>query len=57
LNYCINGSAQHDPITLSERDFARFVALLENPAPPTPALRKAINDYRRLKVARPESNL
>ena len=48
---------KHERITLSERDFARFVASLENPAPPTPALRKAISDFRRLKVAHPEANL
>jgi uncharacterized protein (DUF1778 family) len=48
---------KHERITLSERDFARFVASLEDPAPPTPTLRTAINDYRRLKAAHPESNL
>jgi uncharacterized protein (DUF1778 family) len=48
---------KHERITLSERDFARFVASLENPAPPTPALRTAINNYRRLRAAHPEANL
>ena len=48
---------KHARITLSERDFARFVASLENPAPPTPQLRKAINDFRRLRAAHPDANL
>jgi len=48
---------KHQRITLSERDFARFVASLENPAPPTQALRTAINDYRRLKAEHPDANL
>jgi hypothetical protein len=48
---------KHERITLSERDFARFVASVENPTPPTTGLRTAINNYRRLKVANPKANL
>jgi uncharacterized protein (DUF1778 family) len=47
---------QHERITLSERDFAIYVASLESPAAPTPALRTAIHDYRLLKAANPEAN-
>jgi len=57
LNCRVSARIKHERITLSERDFARFVASLENPAPPTQALRTAINDYRRLKAAHPEANL
>ena len=48
---------KHERITLSERDFALFVASLDNPAPPTPQLRAAVTNYRRLKASHPESNL
>jgi uncharacterized protein (DUF1778 family) len=48
---------RHDRIVLSERDFAKFVASLENPEPPTQALRDAVAQYRRLKAEHPESNL
>ncbi|MGO8672193.1 MAG: DUF1778 domain-containing protein [Capsulimonadaceae bacterium] len=44
-------------ITLSERDFARFVASIENPEPPTPELTSAMAEYRRLKAANPHANL
>lgn len=44
-------------ITLSARDFARFVELIENPLPPTPELREALAEYQRLKAAHPECNL
>lgn len=47
---------QHDKITLSERDFARFVALIESP-PPTPALREAMAEYKKLKAENPDANL
>lgn len=48
---------QHERITLSERGFARFVALIESPPPPTPALREALAEYKRLKAENPDSNL
>ena len=48
---------RHERITLSERDFARFTALLENPKPPTPELRDAMAEYQRLKAAYPDANL
>ena len=40
----------HERIALSERDFARFVATIENPEPPTAALRSAVADFRRLEA-------
>ena len=48
---------RHERITLSERDFAQFTALLESPKPPTPELRDAMADYQRLKAAHPDANL
>lgn len=48
---------QQERIILSERDFARFVELIENPKPPTPELREAMAQYRRLQTASPEANL
>ena len=48
---------KHEKIVLSERDFARFVELIENPAPPTHELMDGIAEYRRLKAAHPEANL
>lgn len=37
---------RHERITLSERDFARFVAAIENPEPPTQALRDAVSEFQ-----------
>jgi uncharacterized protein (DUF1778 family) len=48
---------RHERITLSERDFEHFVALIENPAPPTQALLEAAAEYQRLKAEHPEMNL
>ena len=48
---------RHERITLSERDFARFVEMIENPQPPTQGLREAMADYQKLRVQHPESNL
>jgi uncharacterized protein (DUF1778 family) len=48
---------RNERITLSERDFAKFVASLENPKPPTAALRETLTEYFRLKADHPESNL
>jgi len=44
-------------ITLSERDFARFVDLIDNPPAPTPELKSAMADYRRLQAENPDANL
>ena len=48
--------AQHDRIVLSERDFARFVDLIENPPPPTAKLREAAEAYKRLRADNPKGN-
>lgn len=48
---------RHERIVLSERDFARFTELIANPEPPTPQLRTAMAEYRRLQAAHPEANL
>ena len=48
---------RHERITLSDRDFARFVAAIENPAPPTEALKKAMADYRALQARNPDAGL
>jgi uncharacterized protein (DUF1778 family) len=38
---------RHERITLSDRDFARFVAAIESPAAPTQTLRDALAEYSR----------
>ncbi len=48
---------KHERIVLSQRDFARFVQQIENPEPPTPELREAMAEYRRLQSAHPDANL
>ena len=48
---------KHERIVLSERDFARFVELVENPAAPTEALQAAAAKYAELKAANPQANL
>ncbi len=48
---------RNERIILSQRDFARFVELIENPPPPSQELRAAIADYRQLKAAHPDANL
>jgi|GEM_PF-1620703 len=50
-------SKSNGRIVLSERDYAQFVAMLDNPEPPTPELREAMAEYQRLKAAYPEANL
>ena len=49
--------AEAEKILLSERDFARFVELIDNPPAPTPELRADMAEYQRLKAAHPEANL
>ncbi len=44
-------------IVLSERDFKRFVEIINNPAPPTPALVAARRAYRQLQAEFPDHNL
>ncbi|RYF37751.1 MAG: DUF1778 domain-containing protein [Cytophagaceae bacterium] len=44
-------------IVLSERQCARFVAILEDPAPPTPALVKAMEGYQETKAPNPDRGL
>ena len=48
---------RHERIVLSERDFARFVEMIENPEPPTRELREAMAEFRRLRTVHPEANL
>jgi uncharacterized protein (DUF1778 family) len=38
---------RHERITLSDRDFARFVAAIENPAEPTEALKALMAEHSR----------
>jgi uncharacterized protein (DUF1778 family) len=47
---------RQERILLSERDFARFVALLDNPEPPTPQLAAAMRDYEQKKAQNPGGN-
>jgi len=47
---------RQERILLSERDFARFVALLDNPQPPTPQLADAMRDYEQNKAQNPGGN-
>ena len=44
-------------ITLSKRDFDRFVALIENPMPPTPELQNAMAEFSKLQNAHPQAGL
>jgi uncharacterized protein (DUF1778 family) len=43
-------------IQLSERDFERFVAAVTTPAPPTPELIAAMQEYERQRAQEPEGN-
>ena len=49
--------AEQERIVLSERDFARFVQILEDTAPPTPALVTAMRVYQQTKAAHPDRGL
>ena len=49
--------AEQERIVLSEAQFARFVEILEDPAPPTPALVKAMEKYQATKAAHPDRGL
>ena len=49
--------AEQERIVLSEAQFARFVEILEDPSPPTPALVRAMQKYQATKVAHPDRGL
>jgi uncharacterized protein (DUF1778 family) len=49
--------AEQERIVLSERDFARFVEILNDPAPPAPALVRAMREYEALREAHPDRGL
>lgn len=44
-------------LNLSERDFDKFVETINNPPAPTAKLKKAAEEYKRLREENPESNL
>jgi len=44
-------------LVLSERDFVRFVEIINDPSPPTPKLVQAMRDYEALRVAHPDRGL
>lgn len=48
--------AQHEKIVLSERDFSRFVEIINNPEPPTPVLRRAMQEYEAMRAQNPDGN-
>ncbi len=49
--------AEQERIVLSEQQFARFVEILEDPTPPTPALVKAMQQYQATKAAHSDRGL
>ena len=49
--------AEQERIVLSEAQFARFVEILEDPSPPTPALVRAMKNYQATKAAHPDRGL
>lgn len=49
--------AEQERIVLSEEQFARFVSILEEPAPPAPALARAMRNYRKTRTAHPDHGL
>lgn len=48
---------KHERISMSDRDFARFVAAIEQPEPPTDALKAAVAEYRRQFNSSADTNL
>lgn len=49
--------AEQERIVLSERDFARFVEIVNDITPPAPALVKAMQNYEKTRAAHPERGL
>ena len=49
--------AEEERIVLSERDFARFVEIINDTTPPAPALVKAMRDYEATRAAHPDRGL
>lgn len=49
--------AEQERIVLSERDFARFVEILEDPGAPAPALVEAMSNYQATRAAHPDRGL
>lgn len=49
--------AEQERLTLSERDFARFTAILEEAVPPTPALTGAMREYQKTRAKHPDHGL
>ncbi len=48
---------EQERLVLSEAQFARFVEILEDPAPPTPKLVQAMKEYQAAKAAHPDRGL
>lgn len=48
--------AQQEKLVLSDQEFEKFVAALDNPPAPTPALVAARQSLRQLREAHPEGN-
>jgi len=53
---CLHHFETQERITLSKRDFDRFVALIDNPKPP-PELQNAMAEYNKLQNAHPQARL
>jgi uncharacterized protein (DUF1778 family) len=49
--------AEQERIAMSERDFARFVEIVNDNTPPAPALVKAMRAYEKTKAAHPDRGL
>lgn len=49
--------AEQERLELSERDFTRFVEILNDPTPPTSALVQAMRSYQATKTAHPDRGL
>ncbi len=47
---------REERIVLSERDFERFLEIINDPKPPTPALVAARQAYRKLQAEFPDNN-
>ena len=51
------GEEPWERLVLSERDYAILLDGIENPKPPSAALRRAMRDYEALRKAYPDNNL